>query len=74
MGDVYGIIDGVEKGLGMAVMSKHLIAQNKAVTIKEGYKKYVRPVTMHYYDRPYFSKVMSRVLQELQKNCAHFLS
>ena len=74
MGDVYGIIDGVEKGLGKAVMSKHLIAQNKAVTIKEGYKKYVRPVTMHYYYRPYYSKLMTTVLQELQENCARFLS
>jgi DNA-binding transcriptional LysR family regulator len=74
MGDVYGIIDGVEKGLGKAVMSKHLINQNKALTIKDGYKKYTRPVTMSYFDQPYYSKLMTRVLQELQANCAQYLS
>lgn len=74
MGDVYGIIDGVEKGLGKAVMSKHLINQNKAVTIKDAYKKYTRPVTMSFFDQPYYSKLMTRVLQELQTNCAQYLS
>jgi DNA-binding transcriptional LysR family regulator len=74
MGDVYGIIDGVEKGLGKAVMSKHLIKQNKAVTIKDGYKKYTRSVTMSYFDQPYYSKLMTRILHELKENCVHFLS
>lgn len=69
MGDVYGIIDGVEMGLGRAVMSKHLISDNKRIQIVGGYGVYKRPVTLHYFDQSYYSRIMQRVLEEL-KNAA----
>jgi len=74
MGDVYGIIDGVEKGLGKAVVSKHLIRNNKAIEIKDGFKKYTRPVVMNYFDQPFYSKLMKNVILELGKKCEFFLS
>lgn len=74
MGDVYGIIDGVERGLGRAVMSKHLITQNKAVVIKDHYKKYARSVIMYYFEQPYYSQLMSKVVKELQDHCSDYLA
>ncbi|MGE3608249.1 MAG: LysR family transcriptional regulator [Bacteriovoracaceae bacterium] len=67
MGDVYGIIDGVKQGLGKAVMSKHLIENEKDVEIIKGYSKYHRPISLHYYQRPYYSKLFSRIIDELAK-------
>lgn len=67
MGDVYGIIDAVELGLGRAVMSQHLVAHNKHIRILTGYQKYRRPVTVHYRDQPYYSRLHNLILSELKK-------
>jgi Transcriptional regulator len=73
MGDVYGIIDGVEMGLGRAVMSKHLISDNKRVRTVAGFSAYKRPVTVHYFDQPYYSRIMKVILEELHKEAPHYL-
>lgn len=65
MGDVYGIIQGVEEGLGRAVMSKHLVEGNKKIKVLKGMKAYKRPITLHYYERPFYSKLFERVVQEI---------
>jgi DNA-binding transcriptional LysR family regulator len=57
LGDVYAIIDGVEAGLGRAVMSRHLVEGNKKVKILKGYKRYFRPITLHYYEKAYYSEL-----------------
>ncbi|UOF02564.1 LysR family transcriptional regulator [Bdellovibrio reynosensis] len=74
MGDVYGIIDAVELGLGRAVMSRHLVNDNKYVKIVPGYQKYKRPITIHYHDQPYYSRLHSLILKELEKKAPSFLS
>jgi DNA-binding transcriptional LysR family regulator len=68
MGDVYGIIEGVEEGLGRAVMSRHLIEDNRKVKILRGFKSYKRPITLHYYERPFETEVSRRVREELKKS------
>lgn len=68
MGDVYGIILGVEEGLGRAVMSKHLIEDNKKVQILKGFKAYKRPITLHYYERPFETELARKVREELKKS------
>ncbi|KYG67386.1 hypothetical protein AZI86_10360 [Bdellovibrio bacteriovorus] len=68
MGDVYGIIDGVEKGLGRAIMSRHLIQNHKHIRVLTGYNKYKRPITLHYFEQPYYSKLAQRIFAELEKN------
>lgn len=73
MGDVYGIIDGVELGLGRAVMSKHLIRKNKKIKILNQYQKMKRPVSMYYFEQPYYSNVMKIIVSELVKNSSHYL-
>ena len=66
LGDVYGVIEGVEQGLGRAVMSKHLIETNKKVKIVAGFKKVQRPIILCYYDRPYYSELFKKILLLLE--------
>jgi DNA-binding transcriptional LysR family regulator len=73
MGDVYGIIDGVEAGLGRAVMSKHLIVNNPKVKQIKGYGAYKRPVVLHYFEQPYYSRLHKSILSELQEKAPKFL-
>ncbi len=68
MGDVYGIILGVEEGLGRAVMSRHLVEENRKVKILRGFKSYKRPITLHYYERPFETELSRRVRAELKKS------
>ncbi len=67
MGDVYGIINGVELGLGRAVMSKHLIVNNKKVKMVRGYKRFVRNITLNYFEQPYYSKLHHELVGQLLK-------
>ena len=61
LGEVYTIIDGVEEGLGRAVMSKHLVESNKKVKIVKGYRPYTRDITLHYYERSFYPQVFKAV-------------
>ncbi|MDH4468435.1 MAG: LysR family transcriptional regulator [Bacteriovoracaceae bacterium] len=74
MGDVYGIIDGVQLGLGRALMSKHLISKNSHIKILNKYQKMKRPVTMYYFEQPYYSKLMTKVLKELENHSRNYFS
>lgn len=69
MGDIYGIIDGVEAGLGRAVMSAHLIKQNKKINVLKSYSPVKRPVTMYYFEQPYYSRLMKKIIHEIENNC-----
>jgi len=73
MGDVYGILNGVEMGLGKAVMSKHLLKGNNKIKIKKSHRRYFRDVTLHYYEQPYYSKLQLAIVQELKLNTPKFL-
>jgi DNA-binding transcriptional LysR family regulator len=73
MGDVYGIIDGVESSLGRAVMSKHLVIKNKNIKILKKFHGIKRPVTMYYFEQPYYSRLMNCVVAELKNNTVRFL-
>lgn len=73
MGDVYGIIDGVEVGLGRAIMSRHLITGNSKIKQVKGYAPYKRPVTLHYFEQPFYSRLMNRVMEELKAKAPEYL-
>ena len=73
MGDVYGIIDGVELGLGRAVMSKHLIDENKSIKIVSTFQKMKRPVCMYYFEQPFYSKLMKEVVRIISTGASDFL-
>jgi DNA-binding transcriptional LysR family regulator len=72
MGDVYGIIDGVELGLGRAVMSKHLIVKNKRVSIKKFNKKYYRDVYITFYRQSFYSPLHGLVVKNLELNTSKY--
>jgi DNA-binding transcriptional LysR family regulator len=63
LGDIYGIIQGVEEGIGRAVVSKHLIEGNKKVKIVKGFKKFSRPVVLHYFERAYYPKLQQKIIE-----------
>jgi len=65
MGDVYGILDGVEAGLGRAVMSKHLLKGRKNLKIISGYKSYKREVVLHTLKRAYVPKLHQLIITQL---------
>lgn len=73
MGDVYGIIDGVNQGLGRAVMSRHLIEDVKGIQIVSGYTKHKRPVTMHFFEQPFYSRLTQKIQSELKEKAPGFL-
>jgi DNA-binding transcriptional LysR family regulator len=74
MGDVYGIIDGVEMGLGRAVMSKHLIADHGRVKPVRGFAAAKRAVTLHYFEQPFYSRLMKKIIEELKDKTPKFLA
>ncbi|MFK8137680.1 MAG: LysR family transcriptional regulator [Bdellovibrionales bacterium] len=73
MGDVYGIIDGVERGLGKAVMSKHLIKDSKKVQIEKKNKRYFRNIYLHHFEQTHYTELQKLVVAELSKNIKKFL-
>lgn len=72
--DCYGIIDGVALGLGRAVMSEHLVADNSKIKVIKGHKPYKVDVVLHYYQQPFYSKLHQAVIESLVKGASHYLS
>jgi DNA-binding transcriptional LysR family regulator len=73
MGDVYGIIRGVELGLGRAVMSRHLIEGNSKIRLVKGFKGHSREVWLHYFEQPYYTKLHQEIVRHLNENARRFL-
>lgn len=71
--DCYGIIDGVSMGFGRAVMSKHLVSNNKKLRIQKGYQPYKMDVVLHYYQQPFYSKLHQAVAKCLAENAPSYL-
>ena len=65
MGDVYSIIDGVAQGLGSAVMSRHLVEDDKRFNIIKSRKKYTRPVVLSYLQQSYYSPLHQKIVSSL---------
>ncbi len=72
MGDVYGIINGVEEGLGRAVMSKHLIKKNTKVKIIPGHKKFSKTVSLNYFDQSFYSALHKAVVEEFKEQAPQY--
>lgn len=73
MGDVYGIIDGVEAGLGRAVMSRHLISDNSKIKQLKNFGIAKKSVTLHYFEQPYYSRLAQSIHDELKTKAGKFL-
>lgn len=68
MGEVYSIIDGVAMGLGRAVMSRHLIEQDRRFKVIAHKKKYTRPIVVSYLKQNYYGPLHLKVLESLRNN------
>ncbi|MBI2602425.1 MAG: LysR family transcriptional regulator [Deltaproteobacteria bacterium] len=72
--DCYGIIEGVQRKLGRAVMPAHLLGNLHDVRIVSEFQPYTVGVYLHYYEQAYYSRLHQSVVEELSKNCHDLLS
>ena len=72
--DCYGIIDGVSQGLGRAVMPRHLVEKNEAIRVLPGFKRQRLEVTLHFYAQPFYSRIATALIRELEERMPKFLS
>ena len=68
VGDVFNIIRGVELGMGMGVVSRHLVEGNACLLINRSKTKVYHDVYLYEHRRPYSSKTMEHVRREIIKN------
>ena len=64
--DVYGLIDGVAKGLGQAVLPRHLISGRKDLRVISPGTELEIPILLHYYAQPYYSRLHSEAVKALR--------
>lgn len=65
--DVQGMIAGVKNGYGKAILPKHLIKDEKDLEVVN--PKYILsvPVFLQYYTQPYYRKIHSILIREIEK-------
>lgn len=73
MGETYGIIAGVESGLGRSVMPIHLLTKRPHLKKVEGFKLYKREITLHYKKQSYYSELHKQVVEQLTDKCESYL-
>ncbi|MFK7827009.1 MAG: LysR family transcriptional regulator [Oligoflexales bacterium] len=74
LGDCYGIIDGVEKGLGRAVMPAHLLQSNDRIQIVKGFNAYLLEVYLNYFSQPFYSPIQKEIIRHIKERAPLFLS
>ena len=65
-GDVYAIIDAVERGWGRAIIPRHLIAGNTKVRVLHGYRPYLLDIYLNSHVLPFYSTLHQRLLKALK--------
>lgn len=65
MGDVYSILDAVNLGAGKAVMSKHLVENDKRFKVSKAKRRYVRPIVVSFMKQGYYGRLHDKVLEIL---------
>lgn len=73
LSDVFGIICGVEQGLGRAVVSQHLIRENPHIKILTEYKPVSAPVIVHFFNQSYYTRLHTTILETLHQECPKHL-
>ena len=73
MGETYGIIAGVESGLGRSVMPIHLLTGRPHLKKVEGFNPYKREITLHYKKQSYYSELYKQIIKQLTDNCSSYL-
>lgn len=71
--EIYSVVDGVQEGLGRAVVPRHLVAHNRAVREVPGYKALKVPIYISYYAQSFYTQLQQIVLQEIREGFAQRL-
>lgn len=71
--EIYNIIAGVELGLGQAIVSKHLVKENKAIKIKSSVKPMKLPLYFSYLDKSYYSPIEKDFIQFIHSHFSKFI-
>lgn len=71
--DIYGIIKGVELGLGQAVVSRHLISDTDAIQIVPHPVPVSNPVVLYHPENRYMTGFHREIIRSLQERTAGFL-
>lgn len=71
--DIYGILDGVLQGLGMAVLPLHLIENEKEIEIMSPSTILKASVSLYFYKRPFYSKLHEQFVNQLLENSKNIL-
>lgn len=73
--DIYGLIEGVELGMGRAVIPRHLLeGERLQLKIVPGHKAIRTPVVLHHWKQPAYSRVHEAVLSSLKEGISSRLS
>ncbi|MCP4291965.1 MAG: LysR family transcriptional regulator [bacterium] len=74
MSDVFGIIAGVEQGLGRAVVSRHLLSETRRVRVLSEFKPIASPVVIHFHSQSSYTRLHHSILKSLLNNTPEILS
>jgi len=72
--DIYGILDGVRLGFGEAIVSQHLISNDREIEIVEHANPVTSPVILYYQKSRYLSSLQQEVISTLEQNAGRFLN
>lgn len=63
--EVYGIMDGVKRGWGRAVLPRHLLRQEPGLRVIKGYRPLRLPVYLQYIRQPYYARMHTKIVEEI---------
>jgi DNA-binding transcriptional LysR family regulator len=66
--EIYSVIDGVAMGIGVSILPKHLIENDKRIEIQFESKKMLSPVYIIYHRKNFYPKSFELALETLVKN------
>lgn len=71
--DVYGLIDGVKYGYGIAVLPRHLIAGDRDLLVLEKKSVLKSPVYLQFFRQPYYRFHHQQIIDALTSHFHHHL-
>jgi DNA-binding transcriptional LysR family regulator len=72
--DIYGIIDGIEQGLGMGVVSAHLISEKSTIRIVSDLNPLYVPLWLHHLKGEYDTPLQKAIVETLRIHVPERLS
>ncbi len=73
LGDIYNILQGVELGVGQAIISKHLVKSNLKVKQKRYRNRMKSKIYLCYFRRPYYSNLYKIVISNFEEKFSKYL-